>query len=52
MKKAQSPAKNFGLEGLAGINHENNICADFSQIQSEPVDVWAVNWAALQQYSD
>ena len=27
MKKAQSPARNFGLEGVAGINHENNIFA-------------------------
>ena len=25
MKKAQSPVRNFGLEGVAGINHENNI---------------------------
>ena len=52
MKKARRPMKGFGLDGVAGINHENNICADFAQIQSEPVNVWAVNQASLQQYSD
>lgn len=49
MEKAQSSVRNFGLEGLAEINHENNICADITLIQSEPLNVWAVNRAALLQ---
>ena len=33
MKRAQIPAKNFGPEGVAGINHENNIFAKSGLIQ-------------------
>ena len=50
--KSPKSGKELWAAGLAGINHENNICANFAQIQSRTVNVWAVSRATPQQSSD
>ena len=50
--KSPKSGEELWATGLVGINHENNICAHFAQIQSRPVNVWAVNRATQQQFFD
>ena len=50
-EKSPKSGEELWATGLAGINHENNICADFAQIQLRPVNVWTINRVALQHTS-